>query len=85
VRLQKGGLIVDNLPRNGGKYCIGLLLYRKNGCWYYSLTSPHNKSQDIVTSIQRATRGQIIGGIEEETIKYYPPPKRIKRAKIQKR
>jgi hypothetical protein len=80
MRLEKGALLVDN--REHCDYCIGVLLYRKNKYWYYSITSPHNVSKEIVIGVTKATRWQILRGIELETIKYYPPPRKVRREKI---
>ena len=80
MRLEKGALLIDN--RIKAAYCVGMLLYRKNNYWYYSITSPHNVSKEIVNGVTKATREQILRGIELETIRYYPPPRKVKREKI---
>ena len=76
MRLTKGSIM--RTPEPSGPwmgYAYGVLLYRKGSKWYYSLTSPHDETGEIVTSIQSATRQQIVGGIEKGLVNYYPAGK----------
>ena len=76
MRLTKGSIMRTPEPagpHNG--YAYGVLLYRKGNKWYYSLTSPHDETGEIVTSIQSATRKQIVGAIENRIVNYYPAGK----------
>lgn len=73
MRLTKGSIM--RTPEPAGKWnahAYGVLLYRKGNKWYYSLTSPHDETGKIVTSIQSATRQQIVGSVEKGLINYYP-------------
>jgi len=76
MRLTKGSIMMTpepSGPHNG--YAYGVLLYRKGNKWYYSLTSPHDVTGEIVTSIQSATRKQIVRAIENRIVNYYPAGK----------
>ena len=76
MRLTKGSIMQTpepSGPHNG--YATGVLLYRKGSKWYYSLTSPHDETGEIITSIQWATRHAIVNGIEKGTVNYYPAGK----------
>jgi len=76
MRLTKGSIMRTPKPAgpwNG--YATGVLLYRKGNRWYYSLTSPHDETGEIITSIQSATRKQIVHGIEKGFVNYYPAGK----------
>jgi len=76
MRLTKGSIM--RTPEPAGKWnahAYGVLLYRKGNKWYYSLTSPHDETGQIVTSIQSATRQQIVGSVEKGIINYYPAGK----------
>lgn len=73
MRLTKGSILCS--PKPSGPWngvAVGVLLYRKGAKWYYSLTSPHDETGEIVTSIQSATRKQIVGGIEKGLVDYFP-------------
>ena len=57
MRLTKGSIMMTPEPSGPHKgYATGVLLYRKGNKWYYSLTSPHDETGEIVTSIQSAAR-----------------------------
>lgn len=77
MRLTKGSMLIHVSPITGNRAC-GVLLYRKGCKWYYSLTSPHNETGNIITTIQWATRQSIVRGIESKSVKYYPAKKRSK-------
>ena len=76
MRLTKGSIMQTpepSGPHNG--YATGVLLYRKGNKWYYSLTSPHDETGEIITSIQWATRQSIVNGIQKGLVNYYPAGK----------
>lgn len=76
MRLTKGSIVCS--PKPSGKWngvAVGVLLYRKGTKWYYALTSPHDETGEIVTSIQWAYRKQIVGGIEKGLVDYFPARK----------
>ena len=76
MRLTKGSII--RTPERSGPwngYAIGVLLYRKGSKWYYALTSPHDETGEIVTSVQWATRKSILNGIEKGLVNYHPAKK----------
>lgn len=76
MRLTKGSMMrtpKPSGPHNG--YATGVLLYRKGNKWYYSLTSPHDVTGEIVTSIQSESRRSIVNGIERGLVNYYPARK----------
>jgi len=76
MRLTKGSLIRTPEPSGPwNAHAIGVLLYRKGSKWYYALTSPHNDTGEIVTSVQWATRKSIVGGIEKGLVTYHPAKK----------
>ena len=76
MRLTKGSIMRTPEPagpHNG--YAYGVLLYRKGSKWYYSLTSPHDETGEIVTSIQSAARHKIVNAIENGWVNYFPAGK----------
>ena len=76
MRLTKGSIMrtpEPSGPHNG--YAYGVLLYRKGSKWYYSLTSPHDETGEIVTSIQCEVRHKIVSAIEKGLVNYYPAGK----------
>ena len=76
MRLTKGSMIRTPEPSGPwNAHATGILLYRKGSKWYYSLTSPHDETGEIVTSIQWATRQSIVGGIEKGIVNYFPAKK----------
>ena len=76
MRLTKGSIMRTPKPRGPHKgYATGVLLYRKGNKWYYSLTSPHDETGEIITSIQWATRQSIVSGIKQGLVNYYPAKK----------
>lgn len=81
MRLTKGSMMINNdFRRERGDNIVGILLYRKGPRWYFSLTSPHNETGEIVTTIQWATREAILKGINAGTVEYIPAPLRRKRS-----
>ncbi len=76
MRLTKGSMIRTPEPSGPwNAHATGILLYRKGSKWYYSLTSPHDETGEIITSIQWATRQSIVGGIEKGIVNYFPAKK----------
>ena len=73
MRLTKGSMLINSDFRRGKGYNVyAILLYRKGCKWYFSLTSPHNKTGEIVTTIQWATRQAIVKGIISGNVEYVP-------------
>ena len=76
MRLTKGSMLQTPEPAGPwNAHATGVLLYRKGCKWYYALTSPHDETGEIVTSIQWATRQSIVGGIENGIVNYFPAKK----------
>ena len=65
-------MINSDSRRDKGYNVYAVLLYRKGNRWYFSLTSPHNKTGEIVTTIQWATRQAIVKGIISGNVEYIP-------------
>ena len=81
MRLTKGSMLINNdFRRERGDNIVGILLYRKGPRWYFSLTSPHNETGEIVTTIQWATRESIVRGIASGNVQYIPASIRRKRS-----
>ena len=73
MRLTKGSMMINSDSRRDKGYNVyAVLLYRKGNRWYFSLTSPHNKTGEIVTTIQWATRQAILKGIINGNVEYIP-------------
>ena len=73
MRLTKGSMMINSDSRRDKGYNVyAVLLYRKGNRWYFSLTSPHNKTGEIVTTIQWATRQAILKGIISGNVEYVP-------------
>ena len=73
-KLAECGLLLGDVS-NVNVLLRTVLLYRKGNKWYYALTSPHDETGEIVTSIQWATRQSIVGGIEKGIVNYFPAKK----------
>ena len=85
MRLTKGSMLINkDSRRDEGANVVGILLYRKGYRWYFSLTSPHNETGEIVTTVQWATREAILRGINSGAVEYLPAQIRRKR-NVQKR
>ena len=85
MRLTKGSMLINkDSRRDKGANVVGILLYRKGCRWYFSLTSPHNETGEIVTTVQWATREAILRGINSGAVEYLPAKLRRKRS-VQKR
>ena len=85
MRLTKGSMLINNDFRRGKGYNVyAILLYRKGYKWYFSLTSPHNNTGEIVTTIQWATRQAIVKGIISGNVEYVSAKLRRKHS-VQKR
>ena len=73
MRLTKGSIMMTPEPSGPHKaYATGVLLYRKGSKWYYALTSPHDETGEIVTSIQCEVRHKIVNAIENGWVDYFP-------------
>lgn len=73
MRLTKGSIMCS--PKPSGPWngvAVGVLLYRKGAKWYYSLTSPHDETGEIITSIQSAARHKIVNAIDNGWVDYFP-------------
>ena len=85
MRLTKGSMLINkDFRRDKGENVVGILLYRKGYKWYFSLTSAHKETGEIITSVQWATREAILRGINSGAVEYLPAQIRRKR-NVQKR
>ena len=81
MRLTKGSLLINNDSRRARGFNVyAVLLYRKGTRWYFTLTSPHNESKEIVTTIQWATRESIVKGIASGNVQYVQAKVRRKKS-----
>ena len=60
MRLTKGSIMrtpEPSGPHNG--YATGVLLYRKGSKWYYSLTSPHDETGEIIMDQETINKARL--------------------------